>query len=410
MGERDYPTARETMHRVRFGKLRAMCRLAFPHLLLLLTLLAPSMAGAANPQAQIKQSEQELAAIRARIQSVAKKLAADREEQDELHRDLRKTEQRIAALSGDLHQLDLKYQDREKEASARERDREAASQRLNEQRTALAAELRSSFIVGQQEKTKLLLNQEDPTRIGRLLAYFEFLSAARTRRITGIQQEVAALKDAEAALAKELTALIGIKTERSGALDELKKARSERNRRLDAVETRIADANATLRSLKQTEDKLEHLLQTLKRELTDIPAEFGSITRFSAARGKLPWPVKGRLLANFGQRKNGTSLRWNGIWIASNLGTPVRAVANGRVVYIGWMHRMGLLVVLQHEDGYYSLYAHNQSERVSNGQTVRAGQVLATVGNTGGHREAGLYFEIRKGRSPQNPNQWLRRR
>lgn len=387
-----------------------MRRCHYLRLLLALTLTAPLTAGAADPRVQIKQSEQELASIRARIQAVAKSLANDREEQDELQKDLRQTEQRIAALSGDIHRLDKQSRSREKEAAARERDRIAASGRLTAQRTALAAELRTSFMVGQQQKAKLLLNQEDPTRIGRLLAYFEYLSVARTRRITGIQLEVAALQEAEAALARELTALAGIKTERSAALTDLEKARAERNQRLDAVESRIANADATLRDLKRTEDQLERLLQSLKRELEDIPAEFGSITRFGAARGKLPWPVKGPLLARFGQVKTGTNLRWNGIWIRAQNGSPVRAVANGRVVYVGWMHRLGLMVIVQHEDNYYSLYAHNQETRVTVGQTVRAGRTLATVGDSGGHRQPGLYFEIRRERTPLNPQDWLSRR
>lgn len=380
----------------------------------LFCLLAPCLiAGAAlaasDARTQIKESEQRLEEVRSRIQAVTRKLAEDRSEQDQLQNELRATEQRVAELAGELRRLRKETQTREREAGIREKERAKASQRLEAQRGALKAELRTSFMVGRQQKAKMLLNQEDPNRVGRLLAYFEYMSEARAEHITGIQKEVTALQEAEAALAKELTALGEVKDARAAALTELESARAERSRRLDAVDRRIASAGSTLRDLKRSEDQLERLLQSLKRELEDVPAEFGSVVRFGAARGKLPWPVKGPLIANFGQTKSGTNLRWNGIWIRASSGVPVRAVANGRVVYVGWMHRLGLIVILQHEDGYYTLYAHNQESRVQAGDTVKAGKSIATVGDSGGHRQSGLYFEIRRAQTPINPTTWLRR-
>ena len=125
-------------------------------------------------------------------------------------------------------------------------------------------------------------------------------------------------------------------------------------------------------------------------------------------RGRLPWPLKGPLLARYGEDKADPRLSWKGLWIGADEGTPVRAVARGRVAYTGWMSRYGLIVVLEHENGYLTLYGHAATSTRSTGETVAAGDVIATAGDTGGYDKPGLYFEIRKGTDPLNPRDWLR--
>ena len=374
-----------------------------------LALAVFAATGAADYKAKLQQSEKELATIRARIQAVMKELSEDRAEQDVLERELRATEERLTELNTELRSLRGRIKTKESEAAAREAERDRADRSLKAQVGALRQQVRASFMIGRQQKAKLLLNQEDPALLGRLLAYYEYLNEARSRAIGTIQQEIQLLKAAEAALAGELMLLQKLQREQQDSLGQLEKVRGERNAKLGEVEQRIASQDATLKKLQRDEQALTRLLDTLKRQLEDIPAEFGSATRFSKARGKLPWPAKGPLIVSYGQRKAGTNLLWNGIWIRAKHGTPVRAVANGRVVYVGWMHKYGLIVILQHEDGYYTLYGHNQEAVVAVGHQIRAGQMIAAVGDSGGHRDPGLYFEIRLGRTPQNPSQWLRR-
>jgi murein hydrolase activator len=139
------------------------------------------------------------------------------------------------------------------------------------------------------------------------------------------------------------------------------------------------------------------------------PTDTYSDKPFSGQRGKLPWPARGKLIARYGQPKAGGKLSWKGHWIGAAEGAPVRAVARGRVVYVGWMHRYGLIVLVEHDGGYYSLYGHAQSATVSVGDSLRAGQVLARAGSTGGHEQPGVYFELRKGTKPIDPRQWLAR-
>ncbi len=384
--------------------------LSLPGRVLVCAVLAFSLAaGAADYSAKLKESERELATIRSRILLVTKELAEDRAEQDVLERELRATEQRMAEINTELRGLRKKINTRQVEAATRQAERDRADQSLKQQVSKLLQQMRASFMIGRQQKAKLLLNQEDPALLGRLLAYYDYLNQARSRRILVIQQEITLLSAAEQALATELSQLEKLQLDQQNRLGQLDSMRGERNRKLTEVERRIASQDAVLRQLQREEQSVQRLLESLRRMLEDIPAEFGSSVRFSNARGRLPWPAKGPLIVGFGQRKAGTNLLWNGIWIRAKHGTPVRAVANGRVVYVGWMHKYGLIVILQHEDGYYTLYGHNQEALVEVGEQVRSGAMIAAVGDSGGHRDAGLYFEIRRGRTPQNPNQWLKR-
>ncbi|MGH8530119.1 MAG: murein hydrolase activator EnvC family protein [Nevskiales bacterium] len=375
----------------------------------LLLVVAVAAAAAADYRAKLKQSEQDLLTIRNRIQAVMQELTEDRAEQDVLERELRATEERLTEISTELRNLRKQIKTKEGEAAAREAERDRADRSLKEQTGALRQQVRASFMIGRQQKAKLLLNQEDPALLGRLLAYYDYLNQARSRRITTIQQEIGLLQAAEQALASELGQLQKLQQDQQSRLGQLENVRGERNRKLGEVERRIASQDVTLRQLQREEQSVQGLLEALKRQLEDIPAEFGSAVRFGKARGKLPWPAKGPLIVSYGQRKAGTNLVWNGIWIKAKHGTPVRAVANGRVVYVGWMHKYGLIVILQHEDGYYTLYGHNQEALVAVGHQIRGGQMIAAVGDSGGHRDPGLYFEIRRGRTAQNPNQWLKR-
>lgn len=390
-------------------------QLRFAHILTTGLLLASGLCSLlpatalADTKGKIEAKQAQLEEVRERIQDVSEDMAEGRQSQNQLQAKLRESEEQIARLSKAVAALDGQVSQREQSVAQHARERAKAMARLEKQRQALRVEILASFKHGTQRKLKLLLNQQDPTRIGRMLTYYQYLSRAHSQRIAGITQQVSELRKVEQQINTELAALNSKRTERTDALAKLHSTRNERKRQLLAISQQLDKSGGALTSLKQQQASLSRLLESLKRHLRDIPAEFNGITRFSRSRGKLPWPVHGKLLAQYGHLKHGSRFRWHGIWIAAKTGTPVRAVANGRVVYIGWMQRLGLIVVLQHEDGYYSIYGHNQSIRVDAGARVQAGDIIASVGNSGGHRRSGLYFEIRRGSKPQNPKRWLSR-
>lgn len=378
-------------------------------LLLSLTILAIAMpVSAAKQPADIKRKQEDLQSLRDRIKSIESSLTRVREDQSSLAAAVREAEQEISAMSTAIRELDGQIQARAKESEKLTVKRDAIQQSLNRQLNLLGKQVRSSYVSGRQQKMKMLLNQEDPAVLGRLLAYYEYMVDARTDRIEAIQLELIDLVELEAALRKELENLQALREERTAQLAALEAKRGERNARLTSLEKDIKSSGKELSQLKQQEQALENLIEALKDNL-QIPEEFRNAKPFASSKGRLPWPMRGRILARYGQSKRGTSLKWNGIWVGAKTGTPVRAVSTGRIVYVGWLHRYGLMVVMEHPGGYYSLYGHNQEAAVAVGDSVKAGQIVARAGDSGGHRKSGVYFEIRKGKRPVNPMAWLKR-
>jgi murein hydrolase activator len=339
---------------------------------------------------------------------VQESLGQDRSRRDELRVQLEDAERRYAELAGELRGLRQQIAAQAAQRRRTELQRQEAAAQIDRQRAALARQVRAAYVIGQRGQTKLMLNQDASQRLSRVMTYYDYLNRARAERIARIQEQAAALAEVVTQLQRETEALEATRARHQGTLTALEAARAERRERVRQLAARIRSEEEELRQLQGDERQLTRLLDELRTALADVPANLGR-QPFAALRGRLPWPLRGRLLARYGQPKAAGRLRWNGLWIAGSEGDPVRAVARGRVAYVGWMHAYGLIAVLEHEGGYYSLYGHNQSVAVGVGDWVQPGDVIAAVGATGGHEASGLYFELRKGTEAINPRLWLRR-
>lgn len=353
--------------------------------------------------------ERELGRIRERVESLNKSLQEDRLEQDSLARELRDTEQSIASLSRALKKLDKESETQEQAVGKTRQQRAAVARQLESERGALRQQVRAAYLMGRQQQAKLLLNQEDPGRLGRVLTYYDYLNRARVRQIETIRAQFERLQAVEQQLQAELDKLNGLQEARNHTLEQLTKERDQRRSTLRQIAARIKDQNRELSRLREDEARLSTLMSSVRRALADMPYDAGGDKPFASGKGKLGWPIRGPVLARFGAPKAGGKLSWRGLWIGAPAGTPVQAVARGRVVYVGWMHSYGLIVIIEHGDGYYSLYGHSQSTNVSLGDLVQAGQTVSLAGESGGHEKTGVYFEIRQGKTAINPQQWLKR-
>jgi len=372
--------------------------------------VALSLAGLAQEDSAEAQAQQEaLQRLRARIDAVQQGLERDRSRQDDARRKLETTERRLVNLNVELRRLRKRINEQTAQLRKTTAERAAAETALRRERAVLGQQVRASYIIGQHGKAKLLLTQDGTSRLSRVMTYYDYLNRARAGRMRDIQTQAEALAAAEARLKVETTELQATRSQQLGTLTALEGLQAERQQIVRELNEHIAGGETELARLRQEERDMQSLLKELHSALADIPADLGS-KPFVRLKGKLPWPVSGRLLAAYGQPKAGGALKWNGVWIAGREGAPVRAVARGRVAYVGWMHRYGLITVLEHEGGYYSLYGHAQSVAVAVGDWVQAGDTIAAVGNTGGHLRPGLYFELRKGTDAVNPSVWLRRR
>jgi murein hydrolase activator len=269
--------------------------------------------------------------------------------------------------------------------------------------------VRSAYLVGRQPRAKLLLNQQDPAMLSRVMTYFGYLNRARAQRIAAIQSKVRNLQEIQQRLTEQTEALQALELRQLAVVEQLEAGRVQRGAALDSLERRIRDQGRQLRQLQADERELQKLMDSLRDVLADIPMDMDPGKPFAQQRGKLPWPLRGPLLAGYGAPKDDGRMKWNGLWISGTQGAPVRAVAHGRVAYVGWMHRYGLIVVVEHPGGWFTLYGHNDSAARAVGEWVRAGDEIARIGSTGGHDKPGVYFEIRRGADTVNPREWLAR-
>lgn len=373
-------------------------------------------AGAAGPPSARAGSEAEaraeLARIQARIHKVTEGVHADAASRDEAAAALKAAEDSLADARSRLDEA------RERRAAAAARDeklkaeRDQARARLDRERAALAADLRVSYRNGRDEPLKLLLNARDPAELGRLLDYYGYFGRARAARIHAIEGEVSHLEALEAELAQEHQALAAATRDQESEVRALNTARSVREHAYQVVAADLDSKSTELVRLRANATSLEKLVTQLREALRDSPPEdYGSAQRhrqpFAELKGRLAWPAHGTVVAQFGSPKPG-GLVWQGLLLDTEPGTPVRAPAYGRVVYADWLTGLGLLLILDHGGGYLTLYGNNEQLYRKVGDNVAPGEVLAATSASPGAMAPQVYFEIRRGKGPEDPRSWLK--
>jgi len=369
-------------------------------------LLAWAGASAAprDPQA----AAAELERLRARIADVRARLERTRGDYGKTERELRRLEARIGEVDRAVRRTDQGVRARERRLAELERSEKDLAQRLSNQRAALSRQLRASYAMGRQEQLKILLNQGDPATVGRALVYYDYLNRARTNRIRTAIEQLEALRQVRLEISAERRELAALRERQLAQKQALEDSRSARERVLAALGAKLRSDDARLRNLRQGERELEQVLRALEQALSDIPMDFRASEPFARLKGDLPWPVAGRIVSRFGSARAGGKLRWRGVVIDAERGSEVRAVSHGRVAFADWLRGYGLLLIVDHGDGFMSLYGHNQSLYKDVGEWVQAGEVVASVGDSGGQADSGLYFEIRRDGTPVNPVAWCR--
>jgi septal ring factor EnvC (AmiA/AmiB activator) len=356
---------------------------------------------AASPESK----QAELERIRSRIESIRKTIEAEVTRRDSLAVELRAADLQVQAARRQLAQVRRERTASEQQLQQLQADREETRRQLQAQRAALAAQLRAAYLNGRQEPLKVLLNQADPARLGRNLTYYGYLTRARAERLTTISERLGHLEVLSEQIDLASEKLKALEAASAGEVNRLGAAREQRARTLAAAQATLKSRNEVLAKLERDANALEKLLAELRRALAEFPP--ASDQPFQLSKGKLPWPVKGELLARFGEPRAGGPLKWQGLLIGAERGSQVRAPYQGRVVYADWLPGLGLLLVLDHGGGYLSLYGHNEQLYRRVGESVVPGDVLGAVGEAAGTGQPALYFEIRRGRQPLDPAEWV---
>jgi murein hydrolase activator len=367
--------------------------------------LACAVVPAAGQSAKRGDTEAQLAAVRAEIARVRAKVSHDHIETDKLARALRDSELAVAAARDALEQLRHERADRSGRRSELAAQRRERQDRIAREREALAGEMRAAYLIGREEPLKLLLNQQDPALAGRMFVYYSYFGHARADELAHIAADVQSLDQLDAQLASEEQHLGQLEDTQRAEVSRLETARGERAQALTSLQAESHSRERALARLQREQSGLEELLRELRRALEKFPID--SHDAFAKLRGQLAWPVSGKLAASFGQTRAG-GLKWDGMLIDTDRGTPVRAVYHGRVIFADWLPGLGLLTIIDHGDGYLSLYGHNERLYKSVGEPVTAGDPIAAAGDSGGSARPELYFEIRKAGRPVDPRPWFK--
>lgn len=263
-------------------------------------------------------------------------------------------------------------------------------------------------MIGRQEYLKLLLNQENPSAIGRTLTYYDYFHKARSHYV---DESVITIKKLE-----KLTLQVKEKTkelESSRKQQRVEKQKLEddfidRNIVIKKMDKEIAKQGNRMKKFVANEKLLQELLKEIRNIMPSMLTEIDKRETFSKRRGRLKWPVRGRVKRLFGKSRQAANLKWNGVLIPSNEGKDVKAVSHGRVAYADWLRGYGMLVIIDHGDGYMTLYGYNQALYKETGDWVEEGEVIASVGRSVGRKKSGLYFEVRVKGQPSNPTKWCK--
>jgi len=379
-----------------------------------ITLFLTLIAAAGTAEAQdshgelAKVKERELEQVRDRISDLKQSMDRAAADRDRLTGELQEIEVAISEQRMRIKDIEREQRYTENKKKALDKDLAEREAHLDAESTGLAAQVRAAYMSGNQEKIKLLLNQRDPATLGRVMAYYRYLNDYRADNIKAVMEEIRKLEELRSQIAAEEARLAALSKRRYAELGQLNSSQEARQRLLVNLRKKIANEGQEVESLAAQEQDLTRLIAELTSILSDYP--ISSEEPFSKHKGRLTWPVAGTLLHDYGQPRAGGKINWNGVVLAAPRGREVRAVYHGRIAFADWLAGMGLLVIVDHGEGYMSLYGYNETILKNTGDWVAPGDVIATVGDSGGQQQASVYFELRKGTKPVDPRRWVTRR
>lgn len=389
---------------------KIMYRLIIASLAPILVLFAPyfALANQADDDTH-KEKIEKLKQLQGKILRVEQSLNDAKVEKKSASSILRDTERSIGDSARRLRVLEGRLSRKRQQLAELESKRQQEHKQLGRHRAVLERQIRAAYAMGRQERLKILLNQQDPVKLSRVMTYYDYLNAERTEQMSAIAEMLNQLESIEREISAEEARLLSIKSKEEAERQVLERARVEREEALLALNNTIKDKSQQMRHLKQDEERLQQVLADLQQAMADLSQEVFEDRPFKKLRGKMPWPTKGRIAASFGSAKQVGNLRWDGVLIRAPEGKEIRAIHHGRIAFADWLRGFGLLIIIDHGDGYMSLYGHNQSLFKEAGEWVEPGEVVALVGNSGGLRKPSLYFGIRYNGKAVNPRRWCKK-
>ncbi len=350
-------------------------------------------------------TQQQLNQVQSQIGELRQDLAQDRQQHSHLQTELKSLEQNISELRRKLRELNTERSRHQQQQKDLDRQVLNLNTKLTQLKQQLAQHLRTSYSTGQHQALKLLLNQDNPAELGRTLTYYRYLTEAQLNTVAATEQTRAELGQAADKLQHTQQQLQTVEDEVRQQQQALQAQRNERKQVISQLNADIKDKDQQLAKLQADEKHLLQLMEEIRRRPGRYIPDGVSLGKL---QGKLAWPAKGKISHRFGSPRLQGKRKWQGVMIDAKLGSDVNSIAAGKVVFADWIRGYGLMLIVDHGHDYMSVYAHNESLYKKTGDLVAAGEIIASVGNSGGQHDDGLYFELRHKGSPIDPAKWCR--
>ncbi len=379
-----------------------------PAQILISFILAFSLSVQTANASEKDQKQKDLKILQSKITKLKQTIDVKEDSKSRYTSQLRKIENSIAKISRKTRESKKKIEHKQAELKQLRKLRNKHQRQLSQENDLLTKQVYTAFTLGRQEKVKLLFSQKDPGVLQRNLIYYQYFSDARAELIATVKNSIDKILETESGIKKarqELEKSLDVlKTQKA----QLVKDGSKRKSIISSLDKQLKKQGGNLSQLEDEAEQLQNLIASIQDILIETPEPELERKPFDRLRGQLAWPVKGDIKKLFGRQKPLSDLRWQGIMIYAPAGNHVKAVSRGRIAFADWLRGLGNLVIIDHGNSYLSLYGHNESLFKSAGEWVEAGDIISSIGNSGGQQKSGLYFEIRKKGKPQNPTRWCK--
>jgi len=356
----------------------------------------PSAQEQAATEAQLAQIAEELKKREAAIGQRAERLSIT-------ERELRQLEQQMATVASELNATQQRLADIRGRINDLQKQEQTLTEQLKSQRKLLEKQLDMAYRMGEHDYLKLILKQQEPAKFERLLGYYGYLNRARLKELDDIRATQAQLAQVQADVVDQQQQLAQREQQQRQQQGVLKAQQGEQQQLVKRLQREQSADQKRIDELRQNQEALEQVLAAIQAAQRDEPRLAGLTER----KGKMSWPADGKVERLFGRQRSG-GVTWKGVVIKADAGEPVKAIADGRVLFANWLRGYGLVIVLDHGNGYMSLYGHNQTILPAEGDVVRANETIALVGQSGGVEDPAVYFEIRVKGDAVNPVNWCR--
>ena len=381
---------------------------SFRRLLIAITAVGYCMFALSVYASEKTQKQAELEALQTKIANLKNAIDVKESSKSQYTSQLKDIERDFANISREIRDSEKDINGKIVEMKKLKRSRNKHQQQLVHENDILAKQVYAAFTLGEQEKLKLLFSPGNPGELQRNLVYYQYFSEARADLIETVKNNIDAILESEVSINHTRLELENrnqlLKTQKV----QLDQDKLKRRQIISALDQQLKKQGGDLNRLEDEASQLQKLISSIQEILVETPEPKLDSTAFAKLRGQLAWPVAGKVEKLFGQQKQLSNLRWQGIMIYAPAGNRVRAVSRGRVAFADWLRGLGYLIIIDHGNSYLSLYGHNESVFKTAGDWVESGDIIGSIGSSGGQQKPGLYFEIRKKGKPQNPARWCK--